>query len=152
MKHILNDLSNEEKQRILEQHTGGKTIYTSKFKMLLESKLGDTKPLVMEQTYAKGTDVSFVANKTHRIQATDTTGCQGTLIELVEVDPKTKKTFGDTLYYYVTRNGAIGINNNEDFRVSDVNKNTQGTPVTNYNTKKTLGAIAKTAMVGSGCK
>jgi hypothetical protein len=49
MKHLLNNLSQEEKNRILEQHSGGKIIDTSKFKRLLESKLGDSKPLVMEQ-------------------------------------------------------------------------------------------------------
>lgn len=49
MKHILNNISQEEKQRILEQHSGGKTIDTSKFRQLLESKLGNVKPLVMEQ-------------------------------------------------------------------------------------------------------
>lgn len=49
MKHILNNISQEEKQRILKQHSGGKTIDTSKFRQLLESKLGEVKPLVMEQ-------------------------------------------------------------------------------------------------------
>jgi len=50
MKHILNDLSSMEKQSILEQHKGGKQIDTSRFKTLLESKLGDVKPLVNEST------------------------------------------------------------------------------------------------------
>ncbi len=50
MKHILNNISQEEKQTILEQHSGGKFIDTSSFKRLLESKLGNVKPLVMEQT------------------------------------------------------------------------------------------------------
>jgi hypothetical protein len=48
MKHILNNISQEEKQRILEQHSGGKFIDTSGFKRLLESKLGNVKPLLME--------------------------------------------------------------------------------------------------------
>ena len=48
MKHILNNISQEEKQTILEQHSGGKFIDTSGFKRLLESKLGNVKPLVME--------------------------------------------------------------------------------------------------------
>jgi hypothetical protein len=50
MKHILNNISSEEKNSILEQHIGGKTIDTSKFKKLLESQLGDVKPLISEQT------------------------------------------------------------------------------------------------------
>ena len=48
MKHLLNDLSNEEKNRIREQHEGGIKIDTSKFRKLMESKLGDSKPLVNE--------------------------------------------------------------------------------------------------------
>ena len=49
MKNILKNMSEEEKQAILEQHKGGKTINTEKFSKLLESKLGDVKPL-SEQT------------------------------------------------------------------------------------------------------
>lgn len=49
MKHILNDLSNEEKNRIREQHEGGMKVDSSKFKKLLENKLGNSKPLVSEQ-------------------------------------------------------------------------------------------------------
>lgn len=49
MKHLLNDLSNEEKNRIREQHEGGIKIDTSKFRKLMESKLGNSKPLVSEQ-------------------------------------------------------------------------------------------------------
>lgn len=49
MKHILNNISQEEKQKILEQHSGGRFINTSSFKRLLESKLGNAKPLVMEE-------------------------------------------------------------------------------------------------------
>jgi hypothetical protein len=49
MKHLLNNLSNEEKNSIREQHDGGMSLDTSKFKKLMESKLGDSKPLVSEQ-------------------------------------------------------------------------------------------------------
>lgn len=48
MKHLLNNLSSEEKNNIREQHTGGKQIDTSRFKSLLESKSGDVKPLLNE--------------------------------------------------------------------------------------------------------
>jgi hypothetical protein len=51
MKHILNNLSNEEKNSILEQHTGGMNVITENFSKLLNSKLGDSKPLVSEQYY-----------------------------------------------------------------------------------------------------
>jgi len=49
MKHTLNNISQEEKNRILEQHTGGKSIDTTRFKDLLESKSGNVKPLIMER-------------------------------------------------------------------------------------------------------
>jgi len=49
MKHLLNDMSSEEKNSIREQHTGGIQIDTTKFKSLLESKLGDAKPILSEQ-------------------------------------------------------------------------------------------------------
>ena len=49
MKHILNNLSADEKNSILEQHTGGMKVITENFSKLLNSKLGDSKPLVKEQ-------------------------------------------------------------------------------------------------------
>lgn len=49
MKHLLNNLSNEEKNRIREQYEGGLSVYNSRFKQLMESKLGNVKPLIMEQ-------------------------------------------------------------------------------------------------------
>ena len=51
MKHLLNDLSIEEKNRIREQHEGGITIDSSKFRKLMETKLGDVKPLIMELNF-----------------------------------------------------------------------------------------------------
>ena len=48
MKHLMNDLSIEEKNRIREQHEGGMKIDTSRFKKLLESSMGNVKPLISE--------------------------------------------------------------------------------------------------------
>jgi hypothetical protein len=53
MKHLLNDMSLEEKNSIREQHEGGIKVDTSKFKSLLESKLGDSKPLVDQVSETK---------------------------------------------------------------------------------------------------
>jgi hypothetical protein len=53
MKHILNNMSEEEKNKIREQHTGGMKVMTESFSRLLNSKLGDSKPLVKEQVVAK---------------------------------------------------------------------------------------------------
>ena len=48
MKHILNNLSEQEKNAIREQHTGGMKVVTENFSKLTNSKLGDSKPLVSE--------------------------------------------------------------------------------------------------------
>jgi hypothetical protein len=49
MKHILNNLSEQEKNSIREQHAGGMKVMTESFSKLLNSKLGDVKPMVSEQ-------------------------------------------------------------------------------------------------------
>jgi hypothetical protein len=49
MKHLLNNMSEEEKNAIREQHSGGMKVMTENFNKLLKSKLGDAKPLVNEQ-------------------------------------------------------------------------------------------------------
>jgi hypothetical protein len=49
MKHILNNLSEEEKNAIREQHTGGMKVMTENFSKLINSKLGDSKPLLEEE-------------------------------------------------------------------------------------------------------
>jgi hypothetical protein len=59
MKNILNNLSEEEKNSIREQHTGGMKVMTENFSRLLKSKLGNSKPLVEseeipEQFHKKG--------------------------------------------------------------------------------------------------
>ena len=49
MKHILNNLTEQEKNAIREQHAGGMKVMTEKFSKLINSKLGDSKPLVNEE-------------------------------------------------------------------------------------------------------
>ena len=46
MKHLLNNLTEQEKNSIREQHTGGMKVSNYRFKELLENKLGNDKPLV----------------------------------------------------------------------------------------------------------
>ncbi len=53
MKNILNNLSDEEKNSIREQHTGGMKVMTENFSRLLNSKLGDSKPFVNENINEK---------------------------------------------------------------------------------------------------
>ena len=49
MKHLLNNLSEEEKNNIREQHEGGMNISIDNFKKLVETKSGDAKPYLNEQ-------------------------------------------------------------------------------------------------------
>jgi hypothetical protein len=49
MKHLLNDMSEHEKNAIREQHTGGMKISSDNFSKLVSSKLGDVKPIINEQ-------------------------------------------------------------------------------------------------------
>jgi len=44
MKHLLNNLSEEEKNSIREQHEGGMKVSTEKFNLMVEKKLGEVKP------------------------------------------------------------------------------------------------------------
>jgi hypothetical protein len=49
MKHILNDISQEEKNSILEKHTGGKKLMIENFNNLVNNKLGTVKTLINEE-------------------------------------------------------------------------------------------------------
>jgi len=76
MKHLLNNISEEEKNRIREQHTGGMRIATDKFKKLVETKQGDVKLYLNEQPLGAssindindiyGKDVNFYSDKANR--------------------------------------------------------------------------------------
>jgi hypothetical protein len=61
MKHILNNLSEQEKNSIREQHTGGMKVMTENFSKLLNSKLGDAKPLVSEQSMTPQPDSEIIS-------------------------------------------------------------------------------------------
>ena len=54
MKHLLNNLSSEEKNSIREQHAGGMKVMTENFSKLINAKSGDVKPLVSEQDEMDG--------------------------------------------------------------------------------------------------
>lgn len=53
MKHLFNNLSENEIKDILGKHSGGKKIDNSKFSKLVEHKLGDIKPILNEQGQQK---------------------------------------------------------------------------------------------------
>ena len=63
MKHILNNMSEEEKNSIREQHTGGMKVMTENFSKLLNSKLGDAKPFLNEEQFTfKGKSVKMYSD------------------------------------------------------------------------------------------
>ena len=64
MKHLLNNLTEEEKTAIREQHTGGMKVMNENFSKLVNTKLGDVNPMVNEQYSDDGQlDVSELAKK-----------------------------------------------------------------------------------------
>lgn len=58
MKHLLNNLSEEEKNSIREQHEGGMKVNTDRFKKLMESKSGNVKPLINEELNNENKEIS----------------------------------------------------------------------------------------------
>lgn len=87
MKHILNNLSEEEKNSIREQHTGGMKVMTESFSKLINSKLGDVKPLVNEQL-----NIGLASSRlAPQLQAAD----------LSCIDASLFQTAGDGKKYYV---------------------------------------------------
>jgi len=53
MKHLLNNLSEEEKNNIRKLHEGGMNLAIDNFKKLIETKSGDVKPYLLEQEETK---------------------------------------------------------------------------------------------------
>ena len=57
MKHLLNDMTEKEKNAIREQHTGGMKVVTENFNKFVNSKLGDVKPLVNKKVDKFGNEI-----------------------------------------------------------------------------------------------
>ena len=80
MKHILNNLTEEEKNSIREQHTGGMKVMNENFYKLLSSKLGDVRPLSEQKT-----DQKFTSGQT--LKAKRSTDGQVYTLTIVQVTP-----------------------------------------------------------------
>ena len=63
MKHLLNNLSSEERNRILEQYNNSLIVETKKFNKLLRSNLGNVKPLMEDDTNINSTSAKDNFNK-----------------------------------------------------------------------------------------
>lgn len=59
MKHLLNDISQEEKNRILGQHSGGKKVTIENFNELVNKKLGEVKPYLIKEEVIDGWENIF---------------------------------------------------------------------------------------------
>jgi hypothetical protein len=63
MKHLLNNLTEEEKKSIRGQHTGGMNVVTENFSKLINTKSGDVKLFLKEQETQGQQDVKTITNK-----------------------------------------------------------------------------------------
>ena len=66
MKHILNNLTKEEKDNILKQHSGGMKVMSENFNRLMGAKHGNAKPLINEQV--RSADAEFYSDNSHSRQ------------------------------------------------------------------------------------
>ena len=87
MKHILNNLTDDEKNAIRGQHTGGMKVSSDNFSKLVNSKLGDVKPVVKEQI--TGTTFSGALNECFQqhfenANMTTPTSCEELAKEIME--------------------------------------------------------------------
>ena len=98
MKHILNDLSSEERNSILEQHQGGIKIKTENFSKLVNNKLGNSKPFLSEQeTPNPNTGIDLFAK-----ECLDDKGTYK-MLNLI-IDQAKKETDPETLVFTVLKN------------------------------------------------
>ena len=70
MKHLLNDMSQDEMNSIREQHTGGKELTIENFSEMVNKKLGEVPTLVTEsELEEQGLGARMRANKEARKQS-----------------------------------------------------------------------------------
>ena len=69
MKHLLNNISEEEKNSILEQHTGGMKIFNENFNKMVNKKLGHVS--LYEQAETTDDSSTFSTKKISELSDTD---------------------------------------------------------------------------------
>jgi hypothetical protein len=124
MKHLLNNLSEQEKSSILSQHKGGIEITTKNFKKLFEHKSGSVKPLLMEQDEHTKFLEGYVANvikdgykQVNKISLPDGEYKKQGSGYQVDLYDRDGKTF--TGYVIVTTSGIRGAWNNQPENVTN---------------------------------
>jgi hypothetical protein len=103
MKHLLNNLTEVEKNAIREQHTGGMRLSNEKFSKLINSRLGDVRTLVKEEDegmeMSSGINVNDILDLGYKF-----------VLENCPEGPKNKEKYMesinelDRLFSYVIRN------------------------------------------------
>jgi len=86
MKHLLNNISQEEKNRILEQHTGGMKVISNSFSRLVNGKLGDSKPLISEQEQTTGITRNKEYYESNYFRESDLTFKVGDIYKVTRID------------------------------------------------------------------
>ena len=140
MKHLLNNIPQEEKNRILEQHRGGKSIDTTRFKVLLESTMGNVKPLIMEgptgytQTTKVGKD-----QQGQELYKNPTTGVYGDTSNWVKVIAFSDEATTQALTNIEINPQMIGLEgNNVKFTYRIAGKSVDGTGTFDCNSKNSM--------------
>jgi hypothetical protein len=122
MKHILNNLTEEEKNSIREQHTGGMKVMTENFSKLLNSKLGDSKPLVNEQSVDPKQELSDLGLKLRRKYKNKICGTNSISLPF-DADVKRYQELNNKVAYLSTtklkEDGIIGPEMKKEFCTSD---------------------------------
>jgi peptidoglycan hydrolase-like protein with peptidoglycan-binding domain len=96
MKHLLNDLTEKEKNAIREQHTEKIKIDTSKFAKLVSSRLGEVKPILEQDEQS-----TFVKNQIKKVLMKE------------EVDPNSPRIKQLVSIYSGVKNGKITAGNSK---------------------------------------
>ena len=155
MKHLLNNISEEEKNKIREQHTGGMKIATDKFKMLVETKQGDVKFYLNEQDAKTGQGKNFVEKypngnveyKLPRIKSTDD------LVSFVNWSRPHGSQTEAMKWLLDPKGGGLVLRGKDNKRVSGLDAYSQTNDAVSAGIwnlfSDAMNAVARTGMVGS---
>jgi hypothetical protein len=96
MKHLLNNLTEEEKNSIREQHTGGMNVVNENFSKLINTKSGEVKTYLNEQSNStsrptrdkiksKETAIDFIINSLNSMKNNKNVDINGVIKSLKNI-------------------------------------------------------------------
>ena len=134
MKHLLNNMSESEKNSIREQHEGGMVVDTSRFKKLLEATIGNVKPLILEENPPAG--ATPVTNTGTGPKPTVSTNQEDPWIKVIAYsDPETTQSMTN-IEIDPHMIGLVG--NDVKFKYKVAGKTENGTGTFNCNSKNEM--------------